>query len=82
MSMDCCDREIMGYVATTGGICADTVWDLMVEAIETRIGLVGRVSERIQWHFDNQPDYVARETQNFVRMMGRGFYNPVLQHEV
>jgi transposase InsO family protein len=69
-SMDCCDREIMSYVATTGGICGDMVRDLMAEAIEARFGAVDRLPEKIQWLSDNGPAYIARETQNFARMMG------------
>jgi len=69
-SMDCCDREIMSYVATTGGISGDMVRDLIAEAIEARFGLVDRVPEKIQWLSDNGPAYVAHDTQNFARMMG------------
>jgi len=69
-SMDCCDREVMSYIATTGGICGDMVRDLMAEAIEARFGLVDTVPERIQWLSDNGPAYIARETRNFARMMG------------
>jgi transposase InsO family protein len=34
--MDCADREILSYIATTGGIIGEMVRDLMVEAIEYR----------------------------------------------
>ena len=30
-TMDCCDREIMGYVVTTGGISVDMIRDLMAD---------------------------------------------------
>jgi putative transposase len=69
-SMDCCDREIMSYVATTGGICGDMIRDLMAEAIEARFGAVDRLPMRIQWLSDNGPAYIAHETQRFARMMG------------
>lgn len=69
-SMDCCDREIMSYVATTGGICGDMIRDLMAESIEARFGVVDRLPMRIQWLSDNGPAYVAHETQRFARMMG------------
>ena len=69
-SLDCCDREIMSYVATTGGISGEMVRDLMAEAIEARFGLVDRVPEKIQWLSDNGPAYIAHDTQNFARMMG------------
>jgi putative transposase len=69
-SMDCCDREIMSYVATTGGICGDMIRDLIAESIEARFGAVDRLPARIQWLSDNGPAYIAHETQNFARMMG------------
>ena len=68
--MDCCDREIMSYVATTGGICVDMIRDLMAEAMEARFGAVDRLPFRIQWLSDNGPAYVAHETQQFTRTIG------------
>jgi Transposase and inactivated derivatives len=80
-SLDCCDREIMSYIGTTGGISGDLVRDLMAEAIEARFGLVDKVPAPIQWLSDNGPGYVAHETQRFARMMGlevctTPFYSP------
>jgi transposase InsO family protein len=69
-AMDCCDREVMGYVATTGGITAEMVKDLMAEAIEYRFGMVEKVPHRIEWLTDNGSAYTARETILFARMMG------------
>jgi transposase InsO family protein len=37
-ALDCCDREAMSYVATTGGITGKDVCDLMVAAVEHRFG--------------------------------------------
>lgn len=79
--MDCCDREIMSYVAITGGIYGDMVRDLMAEAIEARFGFVDRVPEKIQWLSGNGPAYVSHDTQNFARMMRlevytTPYYNP------
>jgi putative transposase len=80
-SMDCCDREVMSYVATTGGISGDMVRDLMAEAIEARFGLVDHLPQRVQWLSDNGPAYIARETRNLAQMMGLDvcttpFYSP------
>jgi transposase InsO family protein len=80
-SMDCCDREIMSYVATTGGISGDMVRDLMAESIEARFGIVEKLPSRVQWLSDNGPAYIARETKNFAEMMGidvctTPFYSP------
>jgi len=41
--MDCCDRELMRYVATTGGITAEMVQDLLLESMEYRFGQSERV---------------------------------------
>ena len=69
-SMDCCDREIMSYVATTGGISGDMVRDLIAESIEARFGNVDKVPGKIQWLSDNGPAYIARATMHFAQMMG------------
>ena len=37
-ALDCCDREIMSWVATTKGIDAALVGDLMLQAVENRFG--------------------------------------------
>ena len=80
-SMDCCDREIMSYVATTGGISGDMIRDLMAESIESRFGSRSRLPHRIQWLSDNGPAYIARETKSFAQMVGlevctTPFYSP------
>jgi len=46
-ALDCCDREAMGHVATTGGISAEDVRDLMVATVEHRFGPVNRLAEPI-----------------------------------
>jgi hypothetical protein len=34
LALDCCDREAMSFLATTGGISGNEVRDLMVAAVE------------------------------------------------
>ncbi len=80
-SMDCCDREVLSHVGTTGGIDGDMVRDLMVEAIESRFGPVERLPHRIEWLSDNGPAYIARETVAFAESLGfevctTPFYSP------
>jgi putative transposase len=41
-ALDCCDREAISFIATTGSIAGEHVQDLMVVAIEHRFGLVNR----------------------------------------
>ena len=69
-SMDCCDREIMSYVATTGGISGDLIRDLIAESIESRFGKLDKVPVKIQWLSDNGPAYIARATRQFAQIMG------------
>lgn len=44
-ALDCCDREAMGHVATTGGRKGEDVCDLMVTAVEHRFGKVNRLPQ-------------------------------------
>ena len=52
-ALDCCDREAMSFLATTGGISGDDVRDLMVAAVEHRFGRVIRLPVTIGWLSDN-----------------------------
>ena len=68
-ALDCCDREAMSWVATTGGITGDMVRDLMVEAVETRFG-AATPAQPIEWLTDNGSPYIARDTRAFARELG------------
>jgi putative transposase len=69
-ALDCCDREAMSYVATTGGIGGEEVRDLMVTAVEHRFGRVNRLPRTIEWLTDNGSGYVSTETRRFAREIG------------
>lgn len=69
-ALDCCDREAMGYVATTGGITASDVRDLMIATVEHRFGQVNRLPFPIEWLTDNGSCYTALETRRFARDIG------------
>ncbi len=69
-SLDCCDREVMSYVATTGGISGDMVRDLMVESVEYRFGKVDVLPHALQWLSDNGSAYIAHETRSFAKAIG------------
>jgi putative transposase len=69
-ALDCCDREAMGYVATTGGITAEDVRDLMVATVEHRFGQVNRLPHHIEWLTDNGSCYTAKDTRRFARDIG------------
>jgi putative transposase len=66
-ALDCCDREVMGHVTTTGGITAEDVQDLMVATVEHRYGHVNRVPEPIEWITDNGSCCAVRNTRAFAR---------------
>lgn len=69
-ALDCCDREILSYLSTTGGITAEIVKDIMALAIEYRFGLVDRVPHAIEWLSDNGSSYTAHDTIAFARLIG------------
>lgn len=70
-SLDCCDREIMSYVATTAAITGEMVRDLMAESVERRFGAPAlRVPHAIEWLSDNGPPYTAIETREFGESLG------------
>ena len=69
-ALDCCDREAMSFVATTGGIGGEEVRDLMVAAVEHRFGRVNRVPRTIEWLTDNGSGYIAHNTRRFARELG------------
>jgi putative transposase len=68
-ALDCCDREAMSWVTTTGGMSGELVRDLMVEAVEARFD--GTVPPQpIEWLTDNGAPYIARDTRSFAREIG------------
>ena len=69
-ALDCCDREAIAWVATTGGIASGDIRDLMIDSVERRFGLVNRLPTPIEWLSDNGSPYIAGDTgtvRNFVR---------------
>lgn len=69
-TLDCCDREVMGHVATTGGTTAENVRDLMVVTLEYPVGPVSRLVEAIECLTDNGSPYVAGNTRRFAHDIG------------
>jgi putative transposase len=69
-SLDCCDREAMSWVTTTGGIEGEHIRDLMVDTVERRFGAVNRLAEPIEWLSDNGSPYIAADTRSFATHMG------------
>jgi putative transposase len=69
-TLDCCDREAISWVATTGGIDGGDIRDLMIESVERRHGPVNRLPQPIEWLSDNGSAYTARETRALARDIG------------
>ncbi len=69
-ALDCCDREVLGHVATTEGIKGEDVQDLMITSVEYRFGPVNRLPQTIEWLSDNGSAYIAHETKSLAREMG------------
>jgi putative transposase len=69
-TLDCCDREAISWVATTGGINSSDIRDLMIESVERRFGLVNKLPRPIEWLSDNGSPYTAGETRALARDIG------------
>lgn len=66
-SLDCCDREIMSFVATSAWINAELVRDLMLQTMEYRFGPVDKLPHKVEWLTDNGKYYLAKDTVKFAR---------------
>jgi putative transposase len=60
----------MSWVATTKGIDAGLVGDLMMQAIENRFGTNATTSKPIEWLTDNGNCYTAAETRSLEKLLG------------
>jgi len=60
-ALDCHDREVIAWIATTAGICGEMIRDLMVECVESRFAAV-RAPHPVQWLADNGSVYAAART--------------------
>jgi putative transposase len=69
-ALDCCDREVKSWVATTKGIDAGQVGDLMMQAVERRFGTSETPTKPIEWLIDNGSCYTAAETKSFANLLG------------
>lgn len=61
-ALDCCDREVLHWVVTTGGFNSETVQDVMLEAVERRFGS-NLPASPVEWLMDNGSCYWANETR-------------------
>ena len=59
-ALDCHDREVIGWLATTAGICGEMIRDMMVQCVERRFGTI-RAPHRVQWLTDNGSIFAAHK---------------------
>ena len=57
-SLDCCDREVMSWVAAAHHLDGEAVRDLMAGAVDVRFGTTV-VPKPIEWLSDNGPPFTA-----------------------
>ena len=60
-ALDCHDREIISWVATTAGISGEMIRDMMVRCVEQRFGDI-RAPHPVQWLSDNGSIFAAHKT--------------------
>ena len=60
-AIDACDREVIAWQATTGGVSGEMVRDLMVECVERRFGAT-RAAHPVGWLSDDGSGYRAKDT--------------------
>jgi transposase InsO family protein len=67
-ALDACDREVIAFTATTGGVDAGMVQDLMLHCIEKRFNAL-QAPCPVEWLSDNASCYTARETRAFAAQL-------------
>jgi putative transposase len=60
-ALDCHDREIIGWLASTAGISGEMIRDMMVGCVEKRFGAI-RAPHPVQWLSDNGSIFAAYKT--------------------
>jgi transposase InsO family protein len=68
-AIDACDREIIAWSATTGGISGERVRDLMIVCVERRFGDT-RTTCPVEWLSDNGSAYGAKNTLDTAAALG------------
>ena len=68
-AIDACDREILNWHATTGGISGEMVRDLMVACVERRFGAT-RTAHTVEWLSDNGSAYRSKDTLDTATALG------------
>jgi transposase InsO family protein len=76
-AIDACDREVIAWSATTGGVSGEMVRDLMVACVERRFGGT-RTPHPVEWLSDTGSAYIAKPTRETATALGlRLAFTPV-----
>lgn len=68
-ALDCCDREVMGWVASTEHLNSESIQDLIAVSVESRFQGT-KVPVPIEWLTDNGGMYTAQQTRAFAASCG------------
>lgn len=68
-ALDCCDREVIGWVASTQHLNSESIRDLIAMSIESRFEAI-EAPFPIEWLTDNGGMYTAHETRAFAASCG------------
>ena len=68
-SLDCCDREVIGWVAANGHLAGSSVRDLIALSVEARFKST-KTDHAVEWLTDNGPPYTANDTRAFASACG------------
>jgi transposase InsO family protein len=67
-ALDACDREVIAFTATTGGVDGGMVQDLMLHCIEKRFNAL-QAPCPVEWLSDNASCYTAKKTRAFAAQL-------------
>lgn len=67
--LDCCDREVISFVVSTGGYTGEMAQNAIPGAVERRFG-GDKTGKWVEWLTDNGSCFIARETMALARETG------------
>ena len=73
--LDCHDREVIAWLATTAGISGEMIRDMMIECGERRFG-GSRAPHKVQWLTDNGSIFAAYKTMDIALALPRTLLHP------
>jgi putative transposase len=68
-ALDCCDREVVSFVAGATPLVGEDIRDVMAEVVDVRFSST-KCPPPVEWLSDNGPTYTAHETRSFTASCG------------